>query len=76
VAGLLADLGVTAPLDAPPGVEVTRRERAGRGYTFVLNHTPQPARIPLPAPMQDLLTGQTHTQSLLLAPLDVAILTT
>jgi hypothetical protein len=26
--------------------------------------------------MQDLLTGQTHTQSLLLAPLDVAILTT
>jgi beta-galactosidase len=76
VAGLLADLGVTAPLDAAPGVEVTRRERAGRGYTFVLNHTPQPARIPLPAPMQDLLTGQTHTQSLLLAPLDVAILTT
>ena len=73
---LLDDRDVTAPLDAPPGVEITRREGEGRSYTFVLNHNPHPARIPLPAPMQDLLTGQTHEQSLLLPPLEVAILTT
>jgi beta-galactosidase len=76
VARVLGDLGVTAPLDAPPGVEITRREGAGRGYTFVLNHQPHPVQIPLPQPMRDLLTGQTHAQAILVPPLDVAILTT
>jgi beta-galactosidase len=75
VGRLLDDLGLPAPLDAPPGVEITRRAGAGRDYIFVLNYNQQAARVPLPRPMRDLLTGQTHEQTLLLPPLDVAILT-
>ncbi len=73
---VLGDLDIQAPLAAPPGVEITRREGGGRGYTFVLNHNADPARVVLPVPMRDLLTGHTHEQALVLPPLDVAILTT
>jgi beta-galactosidase len=75
VARLLRDLGLAAPLDAPAGVEITRREGEGRSYTFVLNHNPQPVRVALPQPMRDLLTGESHEQGLQLAALAVAILT-
>ena len=37
-----------ARLETPEGVEVTSREKAGKAYHFVLNHTdrPQPFRAP------------------------------
>ncbi|HYP19837.1 MAG TPA: beta-galactosidase [Chloroflexia bacterium] len=75
VGGLLADLGVTSPLEAPAGVEVTRREGDGRSYTFVLNHNSTPVEVPLPAPMQDMISGQSPERTLTLPPLGVAILT-
>ena len=74
VGRLLDDLNVQAPLTAPAGVEITRREGEDRSYIFALNHNQQPARITLPRPMRDLLTGHTHDQQLLLPPREVAIL--
>jgi beta-galactosidase len=75
---LLDDLGIAPPLEAPQGVEVTRREAVGHersgGYTFVLNHNTVAAHVSLPAPMRDILTGKTHEHSLMLPPLEVAIL--
>lgn len=35
---LCREAGIAAPLDAPAGVEVTRRAHDGRGVVFVLNH--------------------------------------
>jgi beta-galactosidase len=72
---LLDDLGIAAPLPAPSGVEVTRREGDGRAYTFVLNHGDQPARVALPSPLTDLLTGRRHEGALELPSRGVAILT-
>lgn len=66
--------GVTAPLQAPAGVEVTRREGDGRAYTFVLNHTTKQVSLPLPARLYDMLTGDAHEGSLTLAGHGVAIL--
>jgi beta-galactosidase len=74
VKGLLADLDLTPPLEAPAGVEVTRREGNGRRYTFVLNHNSTPVEVPLPSPMRDLISGESHSDTLTLPPLGVAIL--
>ncbi|GAC1433769.1 MAG: beta-galactosidase [Chloroflexota bacterium] len=71
---LLDGHGITAPLPAPRGVEVTRREGGGRAYTFVLNHAGEPAHLTLPAPMTDLLTGRRHDGTLELSARGVAIL--
>ena len=72
---LLDEAGIAAPLGAPAGVEVTRREGDdGRAYTFALNHNTEEARVPLPSPLKDLLTGDAHEGSLTLAPRGVAIL--
>jgi len=71
---LLDDLGIAPPLEAPQGVEVTRREADGRGYIFVLNHNTFPVHLSLPDPMRDLLTGTRYEQTLTLPPREVAIL--
>jgi hypothetical protein len=42
---------------------------------FVLNHNPDPAQIPLPMPMHDLLTGETRAAMLDLPAKGVALLT-
>ncbi|HEU4327501.1 MAG TPA: beta-galactosidase trimerization domain-containing protein, partial [Roseiflexaceae bacterium] len=46
---LLAELEIAPLLDAPAGVEVALRVAAGRSLLFVLNHTPAPVLVPLPA---------------------------
>jgi beta-galactosidase len=46
---LLGEQGITPLLDAPPGIEVTLRESGRHRLLYVLNHTPQPASVPLPA---------------------------
>ena len=71
---LLDDLGITAPLQAQQGVEVTRREGGGRSYLFVLNHNAHPVQVPLPMPMYDLLTGETRVAMLELPTRGVAVL--
>jgi beta-galactosidase len=76
VGGLLDDLGITAPLQAPEGVEVTRREGDGRSYTFVLNHNLFSVNVLLPTTMRNLLTGARHEKEVLLPAREVAILVT
>jgi beta-galactosidase len=47
--------GVTAPVAAPPGVDVVRRRHPdGRGYTFLANHNAEPVEVDLPG---KVLTG-------------------
>lgn len=75
VGRLLSDLGVKSPLEAPTGVEVTRREGDGRSYTFVLNHNSVPVEVLLPAPVYDLISGESCGDTLTMPPLGVAILT-
>ena len=42
----LCDLkGIKAPLEVPPGVEVTQREKESRRFTFVLNHNETAGRL-------------------------------
>jgi beta-galactosidase len=72
---LLDDLRIAAPLQAPAGVEVTRREGDGRSYSFVLNHNTFPVRVSLPMAMRNLLTGETYENSIALQSKGVAILT-
>jgi len=71
VGGLLEEHGITAPLAAPPGVEVATRGAC----TFVLNHTSEVAHVELPHQYRDLLRGMEVTGTLALAPRDVRILT-
>jgi beta-galactosidase len=48
-------------------VEVVRRRGEHGDYLFVLNHTAQPARVPLTAPGTELLSGEHVTGDLTLA---------
>ncbi len=73
---LLGDHGLTAPLAAPPGVEVAVRARDGQRVLFVLNHTAAEAHVPL-APStsyRDLISNTSLTGTLTLGPRDVRIL--
>jgi beta-galactosidase len=71
---ILDSCGITAPLAAPAGVEVVERATAEGTWTFVLNHSTTEQIVPLPQPMQDLLTQQQHDGSIQLASSGVAIL--
>lgn len=67
--------GVRPPLQAPPGVEVTRRVTENGSYLFVLNHTLEHVDVQLPASMNDLLSGERAADSFRLEPRGAAILT-
>jgi beta-galactosidase len=71
---ILEQRGITAPLFAPHGVEVTQRRLNDHTFTFVLNHHADPQIITLPSPLCDLLTGQIHERQIDLAGRDLAIL--
>ncbi|MDI1319449.1 MAG: beta-galactosidase trimerization domain-containing protein, partial [bacterium] len=67
--------GVKAPLRAPAGVEITRRDAKRGQFLFALNHTGRPARISLGKYRgTNLLTGRTTARTLTLAPLDAAVI--
>jgi beta-galactosidase len=74
--GLLADLGITAPLVVPAGVEVSKRSTGAQEFIFVLNHHTDEQVIALPEPMRDLVTGQLFEQQMSLAGRGVALLVT
>lgn len=67
---LLSQCGLSAPLDVPEGVEVIGWKD---GTLFILNPTSETHTIALPESMTSLLSGQATT-SLLLPPMDVAVL--
>ncbi|MGW6494785.1 beta-galactosidase [Nonomuraea angiospora] len=67
----LADAGVRGVLpDLPPGIEAVRRG----DVLFLLNHGTEAARVPLPHPATDLLTGSATGDQVTLAPQAVAAL--
>ncbi|MDP4507766.1 beta-galactosidase [Nonomuraea turcica] len=70
----LADAGVRGVLPdgvrLPPGVEAVRRG----DVLFLLNHGPEPARVPIPEAAEDLLTGAAFEGQVALAPRAVAAL--
>lgn len=76
-AKLCADKEIAPPLPSlPDGVEVVPRvSPTGETLLYLLNHTDQTARIPLPqGTYQDLLTGQSLRGELTLAKYGAAIL--
>jgi beta-galactosidase len=74
--GLLQkQLEISAPLQAPAGVEVTQRHNEHTSYTFLLNHQPSVQYVTLSQPMRDALTQQVYEQDVLLQALDIKILT-
>ncbi|WP_379151117.1 beta-galactosidase [Paenibacillus sp. sgz5001063] len=59
---VFAEKQITPVLDAPDGVEVTKRSKEDQSFIFVLNHNPEPAAIPLQGEVYiDLLSGETIT---------------
>ncbi|HLS90001.1 MAG TPA: beta-galactosidase, partial [Limnochordia bacterium] len=60
IALIAAQHGIAPVAEAPEGVEVTRRVKDGRGYTFYLNHNETGVEIDLgEAPRRELLSGRT-----------------
>ena len=53
-----------------------RHGRPGHAYLFVLNHNRTPVHVSLPAPMENILTGETCERTVVLPPLEIAILMT
>jgi beta-galactosidase len=73
---VLKDAGVTAPLRAPEGVEVSVREKDGSQYIFVLNHRSDEVIIPLHEGVyRDLISDQSFSANISLQANGVAILT-
>lgn len=75
IALLRDELQLASPLAAPEKVEVIQRHGLAGVYTFVLNHTGEPAKIALARPMYDLLTKTIHKQTIQIPAREVAILT-
>ena len=65
---------VRPPLEAPPGVEVMRRNSKEASFLFVLNHKPEPTEVRIDGSARNLLSGEEQDRVLRLEPLDVAIL--
>lgn len=75
IGAILNGAGIRAPLDAPPLVEITRRQGESGTFIFALNHAPTTQRLELPQAMRSLLDGQVYPEAIDLAPRAVAILT-
>jgi len=68
------DAGVKSSAEAPAGVEVVRRQGAGRSFMFVLNHLDSEVHVNT-GPGVDLITGEkVLPQGLRLPPYGVAVI--
>jgi beta-galactosidase len=67
-----AEAELVAPLAAPAGVEIVRREHAERSFLFALNHGDEPVELALPGPAVELMSGET-VDRVRLEPLGVAV---
>ncbi|MFZ4276742.1 beta-galactosidase [Streptomyces arboris] len=68
-----ADAGLPPRDDLPHDVEVVRRSGGSGEYLFVLNHSGEPAHVPLPAPGTELLSGGRADDRLTVLPGDVGV---
>jgi beta-galactosidase len=72
---LCAELGLEAPLDVPPGIEVTLREKEERKFLFLLNHNDSALFVSLGNYSgRELITGATASSSWLLLAYDAAVI--
>lgn len=56
---LCKDKRIEPILSVPTGVEVTRRNKDGKSFTFILNHNSEPSELQLGAQQRtELLTGE------------------
>ena len=62
------------PEKLPQGVESLVRSGGGRDFRFYLNFGGKAVSVRLPKPGRDLLTGRVHKGTLVLKPLDAAVL--
>jgi len=73
---LCHEAGVEPVLQAPEGIEVTKRVQAdGRAVYFLLNHTQQGHQVLLPTgTLTSLLDGRNVTEEIEVAAMDVVVL--
>jgi beta-galactosidase len=72
---ICGELGLQPPINAPPGIEVTLREKGDRSFLFLLNHNGNAVRVPLGKRSgRELLSGQAAKNSWLLPARDAAVL--
>jgi beta-galactosidase len=62
------------PLEAPPGVEVVRREKEGGSFLFLLNHTAGEVAVTVDGVARDAFTGDDRAGTVTLEPFGVAVL--
>jgi beta-galactosidase len=73
VAAVCRENDVVVPFSAPEGVEVTRRYKHGKSYTFVLNHNKNHVEFYVP-PGRVLIGNAVRTGRITLGPFDVALI--
>ena len=69
-----AEVGVAPPLEAPSGVEVTRRVDDDGSFLFLLNHNTTPTEVMLQQPGHDLLTDKSLSGTIVMEPYGVIVL--
>jgi beta-galactosidase len=62
--------------ESPYGVEAVQRRDASHTWLFLLNHTSEPADVPLAATGVELLSGEPTGDSVRVAAMDVAVVRT
>jgi len=73
---ICAECDLRSPVNAPAGVEVVSRVSGSRSWHFVLNHTPHPVDLVLPALGRNILDGGPPRGTLQLSSMGVAIVET
>ncbi|MCO6452104.1 MAG: beta-galactosidase [Caldilineales bacterium] len=74
---ILPGLGVTPPMISVAGVEICARQAEdGRRLLFLLNHTDGSHALTLTSPVVDLVSGDSHSNLLRLAPGQVVVIET
>lgn len=67
-------LAIHPILTAPEGIDVVSRTDESTEYVFLINNTMQSATVPMPEPWLELLTNRKAQGSLILEPLQLAII--
>jgi beta-galactosidase len=70
-----SDAGLKPALDVPAGVEVLVRSNGAQSFTFLLNHGDKAVDVRLPAPMRDVLSGESLEGKVTLGKHDARVLT-
>ena len=68
LAQVCREANVHPPLDAPAGVEVTRRSGENGNFLFALNHNAAEVHLTLPQPLRNLLTDDGAASSAVTLP--------